>query len=90
MGVDEGDQVNYGASRRSQRAPEWESIRLPPGDYVVRLGVDGETAAIFAGLNAFAPIKVCGWPRAAAFVQSAKRCDLDEPLCWEVTVGNLE
>jgi hypothetical protein len=52
--------------------------------------VDGETAAIFAGLNAFAPIKVCGWPRAAAFVQSAKGRDLGDPLCWAVTVGNLE
>lgn len=82
--------MNYGSSRSSREAPRWESIRLPPGDYVVRLGVDGETAAIFAGLSAFAPVMVCGWPRAAAFIHSFKGRDLAEPLCWEVTVGAHE
>lgn len=79
--------MNYGSSRRSHDAPRWESIRLPPGEYVVRLGMDGETAGVFEA-GGMVPVKVCAWPRAAQFVQERRGEDLGEPLAWRVTVGD--
>jgi hypothetical protein len=66
-------------------APRWESIRLPPGEYIVRLGMDGETAAVFEP-HGMSPVKECSWPRAAQFVQRNGGEDLAEALAWRVTV----
>lgn len=78
--------MNYGSSRRSREAPRWDSIRLPPGEYVARLDEHGEAGAVFE-LGGYVPVKLCAWPRVAQFVQKHGGEDLGEPLAWRVRVA---
>ncbi len=61
---------------------------LPPGSYIIRLHLNGETASIARHQTPDDPLWVGGWAVAAAFLQDLdERTDGGEPLTWKVTVS---
>ncbi len=67
--------------------PHRHRAALPPGSYVIRLHLDGETASIALLEKPDEPIWVGPWAPAAVLLQDFdERTDHPEPLTWEVRV----
>ena len=59
---------------------------LPPGTFIIRLHLDGQTASILRRGEPD-PLWVGSWFTAATFLQDLDyRVDGADPLTWEVTV----